>query len=122
MAAWSLAAASSATSRNPDSSGDLDHHLGVHRVDDHSVATGGRVGAHDDVAGQQQADLPVGVHRAVGQRRVAGTEDEVVLHVLAELGLQRGLHVDLGQDAETLIRKRFAGAFDCVLERGVQCR
>ena len=45
--------------------GKLSHHLGVHRVDDHRVTTSGGVGAHGNIARQQQADLAVGVHRAV---------------------------------------------------------
>jgi len=100
--------------------GKLSHHLGVHRVDDHRVTTSGGVGAHGNVARQQQADLAVGVHRAVRQRRVTGAEDQVILHVFTEFGLQRRLHVDFGKHTKTLVRQRFTGSLDRILERGVQ--
>ena len=35
-----------------------------------------------------------------------------------ELGLHRGLHIDLGEDAEALVRKRAAGSAHDVVEGG----
>ena len=71
------------------------------RVDglDEGVAAGL---ADGDVAGQQQPDLGVGRQGLVGEARVAGAEDGVVLDVLAEFGLEGGADVDGGQDAEAL--------------------
>ena len=66
--------------------------------------------ADHDVARQQQADRGVGAQGPVGERRVAGAEDQVVLHLLAQLLAQRRLHVDLGQHAEALGLERIADA------------
>ena len=56
------------------------------------------------------------------QWRVAGAEDQVILHVFTEFGFQRRLHVDFGKHTETLVRQRLTGSFDRILERGVQRR
>jgi hypothetical protein len=34
----------------------------------------------------------------MGERRVAGTQDELVLHLGAQLFAQRRAHIDLGED------------------------
>jgi hypothetical protein len=93
----------------------LEQQPGVHRFDDHRAFVV-RIGAHDHVAGQHQPDLAVDVHRPVRQRRVAGAEYEVVLHVRAEFLFQRRLHVDLGEDAEPLLYQRVTGTLHRVIE------
>ena len=51
--------------------------------------------------------------RPVREQRVAGAQDEIGLHLLAELVAQSGLHVDLGQHAEALGLERVANAGEC---------
>jgi hypothetical protein len=53
----------------------------------------------------------------VGELRVAGAEDDVVLDLPAELGLEGGGHVDLGEHAEPLPGQGGADAGDCLAER-----
>ena len=74
----------------------------------------------DHVAGQQQANPGIGLQGAVGQRWVAGAEDDVRSHVDPELFLQRLLHVDGRQDAEALLLKRRDGSLDRLLVADVQ--
>ncbi len=57
---------------------------------------------HHHVAGQQDAQLRLGLQRPVGEPGVAGPQDDVRVTVEVELGLHRGLHVDLGEHAEAL--------------------
>jgi hypothetical protein len=96
--------------------GDLDHYLriqGMHQ---------GRVGlaAHDHVAGQQQPDLRLDLEGLVGQLGVAGPKDHIGLAVVAELLLEGGLHVDLGQGAEPLGPEGVLDPGDRVLKGQVQ--
>ena len=58
--------------------------------------------AHDNVAGQQQSDLLVDIQCSMGELGVAGTEDEVGLHVVSELVVQRCVDVDLGEHTKAL--------------------
>ena len=51
---------------------------------------------------------------------VAGSQDQVVLHLGAELLAQRCLHVDLGEHAEALFLQRGAHPVHCGSERGGQ--
>ncbi len=55
--------------------------------------------------GQQQADVGLRSECTLGQRWVASPQNAIRAALGAELGLHRGLHVDLGQDAEALGRK-----------------
>lgn len=80
-----------------------EHRHQVHEGDD-EAAVG--LFANDDVAGQQQADVGLGLQRAVRRRRVAGAEDPVRPPVDTELRFHRGLHVDLGEHAEALVLQR----------------
>ena len=89
-----------------------DHHLRVERLHHGLLA----VNADHDVARQQQPEPAVDIQRPVSQRRVAGAEDEVVLHLLAELLPQGGPDVDLGEHAEALLPQRGADALDGVGE------
>ena len=57
----------------------------------------------------------IGLDSGVGQRRPAGTEDQVRGHLRAELHLQGRCHVDLGEDPEALVGKAVTGH----LHRGV---
>jgi hypothetical protein len=66
----------------------------------HGAARGS---ADHDVAGQQQPDASVDAQSLVRERRVAGAKDDVVLHLLAQLGFQRGGDVDLGEHPESLL-------------------
>jgi hypothetical protein len=59
------------------------------------------------IARQQQPDVGVGRDGAVRQRRIAGAENAIGFAVDTELGLHRGLHVDIGQHPETLGLERF---------------
>jgi len=58
------------------------------------------------VARQQQPDGPVRRQGPVRQRRIAGAEDHVLLHLLAKLVPQRRLHINLGQHSEALSLQR----------------
>jgi hypothetical protein len=49
---------------------------------------------------------------------VAGAEDEVVLHVFAELVAHGGADVDLGEHAESLFFQRLPDPADGIRERG----
>src|SRR5664280_1496858 len=83
-----------------DARGIDDSHGGerIHRLDDDLRP----LLAEDDIAGQERADGRIGLERPTGERRVARTEDEVRCPIHAELRLQGGLHIDLGEDAEAL--------------------
>src|ERR1039458_8939677 len=74
----------------------------------------------DDVAGEQNAELGLGLQRAVRELRVAGAEDQIRVAVDVELLLQRCLHVDLAQHAESLARELLPDPGDriCEAERG----
>ncbi|MCZ7654708.1 MAG: hypothetical protein M5R42_11180 [Rhodocyclaceae bacterium] len=78
--------------------GDGVHELHVHRA--------GGILTHHHVAGQQQADGGLGADGAVGQLRVAGTENAVGRHVDIDLLFHRRRHVDFGEHAEALLGKR----------------
>ena len=84
--------------------------------------TWAQVAAHDHIARKQQADLAVDVHRAMGQRWIARSEDQIVLHILIQFGLQRGLHIDLRQHTKTLSGECFSGAGHRLGERRLQRR
>src|SRR5690606_32247635 len=60
--------------------------------------------------------------RAVGQWRVAGSEDEVVLHIVAEFGFESCAHVYFGEDPEALLGERRARAYHGVVEAGGDSR
>ncbi|KQX51406.1 hypothetical protein ASE09_33620 [Streptomyces sp. Root66D1] len=92
--------------------GESDHGGGGHRLDERLVA----VGADHDIAGQEQPDRAVGVQRLSGERGIACPEDQTGLHVVVELRLERGLDVDLGQDAEALLRQCTANGLHGLLE------
>jgi len=71
----------------------------------------------DDVAGQEHSQLGLGLERAMGERRVAGAEDHVLLALHSEPRLQGRLHVDLAEDAEALRLQLLANALDGVRVR-----
>ena len=56
--------------------------------------------------GRQHAQLVLDLQRLVGEGRIAGAEDSVRRHVGAELGLERGLHINVREDAEALLLER----------------
>jgi hypothetical protein len=91
----------------------------VHRINKSGVPRGG-VSAHNNVARQQYANLPADIDRLMGQLRVARAQDQIVLYVLTELGLQRRLHIDLGQHTKSLLRERLPCTSDRIVERSVQ--
>ena len=68
--------------------------------------------ADDHVARQDGRDGRVDLQRLVRQRRSAGTEDDLRGNVDVKLRLQGGLEVDLGQDAEPLVRKALTDLID----------
>ncbi|MHB0949607.1 MAG: hypothetical protein ACYC4J_11165, partial [Gemmatimonadaceae bacterium] len=76
---------------------------------------------HDDVAGEEGADLRFGEERLVREAGIAGAEDDLRRRVDAELVLQRGGDVDLRDDPEALLQQLSAGAGDdgLVVARGV---
>ena len=78
------------------------------------------VAAHDHVAGQQQPDLWLDLQCLVGELGVAGTQDQIRLGVVAELVLEGGLDVDLGQGAEPLSPEGVLDLGDGVLEGQIQ--
>jgi hypothetical protein len=80
-------------------SGQSHHRVGVEGLD-HGAGLAG--GADDDVAGQHGRDGRFGLDGLVGQLGPAGAEDDLRVHVDVELGLEGGLEVDLGEDAEPL--------------------
>jgi hypothetical protein len=59
-----------------------------------------------------QPDLELRMQRAIRERRVARAQDDVFAKLTAEFLLQRLLHVDRCQDAETLCLQRLDGALD----------
>jgi Sulfite exporter TauE/SafE len=71
----------------------------------------------DHVAGQQHAELGFGLQRLVGERRVAGTEDQVRLSLDAELLPHRRVHVDLAQHPEPLRLQLGSHALDSLDKR-----
>ena len=94
--------------------GDISDSPRVERLDDGAV-TGF---ADNHIARQQQAGSPVRRQGPVRERRVTCPEDDVLLHLLAELLPQRRLHVDLGQHAEANCLQRLADLGVCLGERG----
>jgi len=52
----------------------------------------------------------------VRQRWVAGPEDQVVLHVGAELGFQCRPHVDFGEYAKPVLRERLTSSLDRLVD------
>jgi hypothetical protein len=79
----------------------------------------GRVLAHDDIAGQQRADLGLRDQGTVGERRVARAQDAVARKIDVELLLHRRRNVDLGEDAEALFGKLLGDAFQRRVEAQV---
>ena len=77
------------------------------------------LGARDHVARQQQADVRVGAEGTMCELRIARTQDAIGRCVDAELGLQRGLHVDVREHAEAFLLERFGDLDDRVRERSV---
>ena len=61
------------------------------------------VSAHHHVAGQQDAEIRLDLEPTVRELRVASAEDQIRLQLLTELVAQRGLHVDLREDAEAFL-------------------
>ena len=98
---------SAATGASSSLSDDREHALGVDRGHVRRAVTS----VDDDVAGQQRAEIGLRLERPVGERWVAGAEDQVGLAVDAELLLQRGLDVDLAEDSESLRLELLAYAF-----------
>ena len=76
-------------------------------------------------ARQQQPDRGLHLKGRVRQPWPAGTEDHLRRDVNVQFRLQRGLDVDLGQDAEALVGQGFAGGCQRIGERaadrGGQC-
>ena len=92
-----------------------EHDLGV----DSAYLRASLGGIDDDVAGQQQPDLAFGQQGALRERRNAGAENDVVVVGLdAELGAQRGRHVDVAQHAEPFVDQCGAGALQGLRKRG----
>lgn len=72
----------------------------------------GSVFVHDDIAGKQEPDLELRVQRTIRQRRIAGTQDDVLAKRPIELPAQGFLHVDGSQHAEPFGLEGFACARD----------
>ena len=89
--------------------GHLQHRDRVHEPDDETAIL---LLAHDHVARQQQANVGFGEQCTVRQRWIAGTENPVRPPVDSKLGLHRGLHVDVGEDAEALCLQRLGDGSD----------
>jgi len=51
--------------------------------------------------------------------RRPSTSDQVVLHVLAQSDFQRGLHIDLAQHSEDVVRQCFSVIRHGIVKRGV---
>src|SRR5689334_19010361 len=96
--------------------GEGDHDLRVECLDDRAGA--GR--ADDDITRQQQADAAVDGQRLAGGWRIAGAEDDVILHRLAQLGPHGRGDVDLGEHAEALLAQGRANPAEGVGEGHVQ--
>ena len=88
--------------RHGGTPGQVDHGLRIDHLDDGAA----RAAAHDDVARQQESDGGLGLQRLMGETGVAGAEDDLRIDVDVDLGLQGGLHVDLGDDPESLVAER----------------
>jgi hypothetical protein len=98
-----------------------DHREERERIDRRNDRLALVVGIHDDVAGQQQAELGFGRQRLMRQRRVAGAEDGVRPALDTELRAERRLYVDGRQNAEALLAQQPGDRLDGSdrLERGV---
>src|SRR5690242_16433366 len=75
---------------------------------------------HDDVTGQHGPDLVLKSQGAICELRVASAENPIGAKILAELRLERGSHVDIGKDAETLALQRLDHARNCLIEGSVE--
>jgi hypothetical protein len=75
--------------------------------------------AQDHVAGQHGADSGFHPDRLPSHLLDAGAKNSVTRHFKTELRLHRHLHVDFGQNAETLRRKRRAGPCLCGSQIGI---
>ncbi len=76
--------------------------------------------AHDDVAGQEEADVWVGGNGAMGERWIARAKDDIRGLFDAQLGFQCRLDINGGQHAEALCLERFGyagyGVFNAQVE------
>ncbi len=86
------------------------------RIHEHDMDRAIGILAHDHVAGKQCPDIRVGLQGLVGEMGVAGPENHVRALLHAELGLERGLHVDRGQHAEALLLERLGDGLHGGLE------
>ena len=66
-------------------------------------------------------NLTIDIDGTMCQRRITGTQDQIVLDVFVKFGLEGGLDVNLSQYSEPLIGQCFPSQFNCVVERAVQC-
>ena len=86
----------------------------LHRIEDRDGAPPGLVvGVHDDIAGEEQADVLLLRERLMGQARIAGAQDPILAEIQVELLLERARHVDASQDSEPF---RSEGVFDAHLD------
>jgi hypothetical protein len=69
----------------------------------------------NDIAREHDADLVLGLQRAVGELRVARTEDTIGSPLDAEFRLERRADVDVGQNAEPFLLQGCGDFFDRVL-------
>ncbi len=86
--------------------GALDHAEHGRWIHEHHADPAVRFFPHDDIAGQQRANIRLGLQGLMGIVRIAGPEDEVGTFLDAEFGLERGGHIDGGQYAEALLLQR----------------
>src|SRR5579859_277236 len=78
--------------------------------------------SHDDVAGKQQANLRIFGERLMRERRITGAENNVRLHLDAELLMQRALDIYLRQYAEALVFQCVPDLCNRLFVRHVQAR
>src|SRR3990172_1736385 len=72
---------------------------------------------YDNVAGQEKPDVGFTCQRAIGEERIAGSEDHVPREVDPELLLEDLLHIDLGQYAEAFLLQLLLRAFERLFVR-----
>src|SRR5690606_28257952 len=93
-----------------------EHRAGVRDGDNHIPL--GRL-LHDDVAGQEKADLRFVRERLMREFGIASAKDYVAPEIDIELLLQRRLDVDLCEDAEALAFQGGGHSLDRLIEGGI---
>ena len=91
---------------------DCEHRIGPGDGDDAPAV----VFPHSDVTREEEPDAQFHLEGLMGELWIARAQDDVSAEFKVELRLQRGLHVDLSQDAKALLLQRVRNARPCILK------